>query len=61
MTKFEEWFYDMENFSTRSERFYDELGITAPLAFRAKAWLEAAYNRGFEDGYKSPMPPVDFV
>lgn len=61
MTKFEDWFYEMEINSTRSDRFYDELYITAPLAFRAKAWLEAAYNKGFQDGYNSPMPPTDFV
>ena len=61
MTGFEEWFYDLELHSTRSDRFYDELGIPANLSFRAKAWLEAAYNQGFQNGYNSPMPPTDFV
>jgi hypothetical protein len=61
MTQFEEWFYDLEAHSTRSERFYEELAVPPNLAFRAKAWLEAAYNQGFQNGYNSPMPPTDFV
>jgi hypothetical protein len=61
MTGFEEWFYEMETHSTRSDRFYEDLESISFPVFRAKAWLEAAYNQGFQDGYNSPMPPTDYV
>ena len=61
MTKFEDWFYEMENFSTREFRCYDEIENSMNQTPLIKRWLLAAYNQGFQDGYNSPMPPTDFV
>jgi hypothetical protein len=51
---FEEWFNEIEVFSTRGERFYDDLltykwdGVDAEYLVK---WLKAAYNAGREDEY----------
>jgi hypothetical protein len=46
---FKDWFYEIENFSMRCERFYDDLvhyqGDNAETIVR---WLEAAYQSGYE-------------
>lgn len=41
-TKFEDWFHEVENYSTRSERFYDEFKNMTPE--RAKEWLQSAWD-----------------
>ena len=46
--QFEEWFYQIEGFGFRAERFYSdcEYGNTECL----RNWLKAAYDLGFEAG-----------
>lgn len=39
---FEEWFNEVENYSTRGERFYDELKGMAPQ--RGVEWLRAVWE-----------------
>lgn len=49
--KFEEWFNEIEVFSLRGERFYDELEHYKDGAFPADnivKWLRAAYDVGYE-------------
>lgn len=47
--KFEEWLYEIENFSTRLERLMEEVDTTEGYG-RLIKWLEAAYNVGLEEG-----------
>lgn len=57
---FDEWLNEIENFSLRIERLYDDLdtitGVdkTASEAIRNRAlflgWMKAAYNVGYEQG-----------
>jgi len=48
---FDEWFHELEGFTFRSERFYDDL-ISYQLegidAVYFKKWLKAAYDVGYE-------------
>lgn len=48
---FEDWFHEVEVFSLRSERFYDDL-LTYKLdgveAAHLQKWLRAAYEAGRE-------------
>ena len=47
--KFEDWFYEAENFSLRSERFYDDLCFFGEFKpERIVEWLKAAYEVGRE-------------
>lgn len=41
---FDDWFWEIENFATRGERFYDELQNITPD--RAVEWLKAAWECG---------------
>lgn len=48
--KFEDWFDEIENFSLRSERFFEDLndydpGINPEIVIK---WLRAAYEAGKE-------------
>ena len=40
--KFEDWFHEIENYSTRSERFYDEFMHMTPE--RAIEWLQSSWD-----------------
>ena len=40
--KFEDWFWEVEGFSTRGERFYDEFMQMTPE--RAVEWLQAVWD-----------------
>jgi hypothetical protein len=40
--KFEDWFHEVENYATRSERFYDEFMHMTPE--RAIEWLQSAWD-----------------
>lgn len=40
--KFEDWFWEIENYGTRGERFYDELRTMKPE--RAFEWLRAVWD-----------------
>lgn len=53
-TLFDEWFYSQEGYHTLAERFYGELdyGSRVRREMTAKGWLMAAFNEGFERGYK---------
>lgn len=44
--KFEDWFYERENYSLRAERIYEEVPIE-PRSSLIK-WLVAAYQAGYE-------------
>ena len=46
--QFEEWFYELEGFSFRAERIYDdcERGDSEQI----KGWLKTAYDMGFKAG-----------
>ena len=44
---FERWFNELEGYSTRAERFWEDLEFDDPQ--RVKDWLRAAYNQGIRD------------
>lgn len=53
---FNEWFDEIELFSTRNERFFNDLdhhkeGVKGSYG-RMVSWLEAAYQVGLEQGKK---------
>lgn len=52
--KFNEWLDEMESFSSRWHRLLEEYELDMLTIGRTKEWLEAAYNKGFQDGYNSP-------
>jgi hypothetical protein len=52
---FEEWFDEIEGYATRGERFEDWMFSTGD-AEKGKDWLLAAYNAGFKEGSKQPVP-----
>jgi hypothetical protein len=46
---FYDWFDQIENFSTRSERFYNEIDPDSRTDAKALiSWLRAAYEAGYE-------------
>ncbi len=52
---FNEWFYEVEGFALRSERFYEDLEYYAEddaprVPKRVLEWLKAAYEVGLEEG-----------
>jgi hypothetical protein len=59
---FDEWFYGVENFSLRAERFYEDLlhyqGDNPETIVK---WIKAAYDVGaehaqtYKDGYEAAM------
>lgn len=55
---FGDWFFEIEIFSFRAERFFEDIkslnGMTENEKYQYMIkWLEAAYNVGFEHGVKS--------
>jgi hypothetical protein len=44
---FERWFNELEGYSTRAERFWEDLEFDDPQLI--KDWLRAAYNQGIRD------------
>ncbi|CAB4142725.1 hypothetical protein UFOVP447_30 [uncultured Caudovirales phage] len=53
---FEEWFYGIENYSLRAERFYNEIDPDSRIDTKAiVSWLEAAYKVGYEHRNKELM------
>ena len=54
-TNFDAWLNESEGFSLRMERIYDDLvknpKDTVDNWHQIKAWLEVAYNEGFDKGY----------
>jgi hypothetical protein len=60
---FEDWFYEIENFGLRAERFYCDLDnyATQDLSLESRqvidkaivSWLRAAYNVGREHALES--------
>lgn len=51
---FNDWFEEMEEYSFRSDRFYDDFDFAAatndyPMIVK---WLKAAYEKGYDDGQK---------
>lgn len=49
---FDDWFYEIENYSLRAERFWEESGMAdASFAANLEKWLKAAYEAGYEAGY----------
>lgn len=51
---FDTWFEEMEGFSFRSERFYDDFDYAAKTKDYKMIikWLQAAYEVGYEDGQR---------
>lgn len=51
---FVDWFEEMEGFSFRSERFYDDFDYAAKMKDYQMIvkWLQAAYDVGYEDGQR---------
>jgi len=51
---FEEWFNEIELYSLRGERFYNDLDHHNPNSQKANermvSWLKAAYEAGYEHG-----------
>lgn len=45
--EFNDWFNEVENYGTRSERFYEELQSITPA--RAVEWLQAAWECSRKD------------
>jgi len=52
---FEEWYNEIEGFSTRGARFEDWM-LNSEDGGTGKDWLLAAYNAGFKEGSKQPVP-----
>ena len=52
---FDQWLNEIEGFSLRMERAYDDLVKNPKDATdnwkQIKEWLQAAYNEGFDNGY----------
>lgn len=51
---FVDWFEEMEGFSFRSERFYDDFDYAAKMKDYKMIvkWLQAAYDVGYENGQR---------
>lgn len=52
---FDEWFNQQEGYSTRAERFYEDLEWNDPQ--RIKDWLMAAYNEGMREANSKRYSP----
>ena len=57
MKTFDDWFYEFEDFSTRSDRMHAMLGHDTAEYTIVKIWLEAAYNQGREDERDKEVKP----
>jgi hypothetical protein len=50
---FDRWFYEVENFSLRSERFFEDLvHYQGDNPERVIQWIKAAYEEGHKDGFE---------
>lgn len=47
--KFLEYFHELQGFTTRSERFYEEFECGVMREKRIIEWMQAAYMRGAQD------------
>jgi hypothetical protein len=54
--KFKQWIEEVEAYSTREERMYQDLldNLDQPLTLflTVRKWLEAAYEVGYDHGYE---------
>lgn len=64
---FEEWLDEIEVYATRRERLFEDVDFEAVMTGDASCrfmqkrmytWLEAAYNKGLEEGKKATQPPI---
>lgn len=60
---FEDWFDEIENFSLRSERFFEDLndyepGINPEIVIK---WLRAAYEVGYDAGGSAQVEWQDYL
>lgn len=61
---FENWFNQIELYGLKSERYYDlisRLTEDEKLKKSLVAWLESAYNEGFENGYETGKRTLERV
>jgi hypothetical protein len=47
---FDDWFYEVENYGLRAERFYEDLQRAMDDPTRMVEWLKAAYEQGKNHG-----------
>lgn len=54
MTEFDDWFDELEGYSYRSERFYDDFDFAAKTKNYdlMKQWLRTAYQMGYNEGQR---------
>lgn len=58
---FDDWFWEIENYSLRSERFYDEMDmlfgpeLTQENMIKVVSWLKSAYEAGREHEYEKNL------
>ena len=52
---FDQWYNEIEGYGTRADRF-DEWMSSSGDGAKGKDWLKAAYNAGFKEGSKQPVP-----
>lgn len=52
--QFDDWFYEMEGYGFRSERFYDDFDYAAETKDYKKIvkWLQTAYEMGYNEGQR---------
>jgi hypothetical protein len=50
---FDDWFFEIENYGLRAERFYDDLSRAMDDPTQMVEWLRAAYEQGKNDGNSS--------
>lgn len=50
---FDEWFYELEGFTFRSERFWDDFDNQNKNAILK--WIRTAYRMGYEEGQKQNL------
>ena len=51
---FDDWFYEMEGYGFRSERFYDDFDYAKESKDNRSMvkWLRSAFQVGYEQGYQ---------
>jgi len=57
MTTFNDWFDEIEVFSARSERFYDDFNSRESV--RMTLWLKAAYEQGSENAASARVEQLE--
>lgn len=48
--KFDDWFWEIESYHIRAERFWDD--VENNRRQEIYEWLKVAYNLGYEDGQR---------